>query len=116
MNRSLGYFLKHNGVIKDDVEDVLAVYFRHCSIEVTCDNLSRMSLVLAYNGTDPITGEELIPRRYVQIAKTFMTTCGMYNASGEFAIEVGLPAKSGVSGGILTLVPDNSAWVLLARL
>ncbi|WP_458123251.1 glutaminase A [Paenibacillus sp. Z3-2] len=107
MNRSLGYFLKHNGVIKDDVEDVLAVYFRHCSIEVTCADLSRMSLILAYDGTDPITGEELIPRRYVQIAKTFMTTCGMYNASGEFAIEVGLPAKSGVSGGILTLVPGQ---------
>jgi glutaminase len=107
LNRSLGYFLKHNGVLKDDVEDVLAVYFRHCSIEVTCADLARMALVLAYDGTDPITGIELIPRRYVQIAKTFMTTCGMYNASGEFAIQVGLPAKSGVSGGILTLVPGQ---------
>jgi glutaminase len=107
LNRSLGYFLKHNGVLKDDVEDVLAVYFRHCSIEVTCADLARMALVLAYDGTDPITGNELIPRRYVQIAKTFMTTCGMYNASGEFAIQVGLPAKSGVSGGILTLVPGQ---------
>lgn len=107
LNRSLAYFLKHNGVLKDDVEDVLAVYFRHCSIEVTCTDLARMALVLAYDGTDPISGEELIPRRYVQIAKTFMTTCGMYNASGEFAIQVGLPAKSGVSGGILTLVPGQ---------
>jgi len=107
LNRSLAYFLKHNGVLKDDVEDVLAVYFRHCSIEVTCTDLARMALVLAYDGTDPISGEELIPHRYVQIAKTFMTTCGMYNASGEFAIQVGLPAKSGVSGGILTLVPGK---------
>lgn len=107
LNRSLAYFLKHNGVLKDDVEDVLAVYFRHCSIEVTCTDLARMALVLAYDGTDPISGEELIPPRYVQIAKTFMTTCGMYNASGEFAIQVGLPAKSGVSGGILTLVPGQ---------
>lgn len=107
LNRSLAYFLKQNGVLKDPVEDVLSVYFRHCSIEVTCADLSRMALVLAFDGVDPHTGEKLIPRRYVQIAKTFMVTCGMYNASGEFAIEVGLPAKSGVSGGILTLVPGQ---------
>lgn len=64
-------------------------------------------MVLAFDGQDPLTGKTLIPRRFVQIAKTFMTTCGMYNASGEFAISVGLPAKSGVSGGILTLVPGR---------
>ncbi|WP_141502277.1 glutaminase A [Paenibacillus luteus] len=107
LNRSMAYFLKDNGVLEGAVEDVLDVYFRHCSICVTCTDLAQMALVLAHNGTNPITGEELIPRRYVQIAKTFMTTCGMYNASGEFAIQVGLPAKSGVSGGILTLVPGR---------
>lgn len=107
LNRSLAYFLKQNGIIKDPVDDVLEVYFRHCSIEVNCADLSRMALVLAFDGVDPYSGEELIPRRYVQIAKTFMITCGMYNASGEFAIDVGLPAKSGVSGGILTMVPGQ---------
>ncbi|MVP01158.1 glutaminase A [Paenibacillus lutrae] len=107
LNRSLGYFLKHNGVLEGSVEEVLHVYFRHCSIRATCADLARMGLVLAYDGTDPITGRNLIPRRFVQIAKTFMTTCGMYNASGEFAISVGLPAKSGVSGGILALVPGR---------
>lgn len=107
LNRSMAYFLKDNGVLKGKVDDVLDVYFRHCSIQATCADLARMALVLAYNGTDPITGVDLIPRRYVQIAKTFMVTCGMYNASGEFAIEVGLPAKSGVAGGILTLVPGR---------
>ncbi|WP_284644426.1 glutaminase A [Paenibacillus silviterrae] len=106
-NRSLAFFLKDNGVITDDVEEVLDVYFRHCAIEVTCADLARMALVLAHDGVEPQTGRELIPRRYVQIAKTFMITCGMYNASGEFAIEVGLPAKSGVSGGILTIVPGR---------
>ncbi len=105
LNRSIGYFLVENGVLSDSVEDVLSVYFRHCSIEATCRDLSRMALVLAGDGTDPLSGEKLIPRRYVQIAKTFMITCGMYNASGEFAIKAGLPAKSGVSGGILTFVP-----------
>ncbi|WP_442601670.1 glutaminase A [Paenibacillus sp. KN14-4R] len=106
-NRSLSYFLKDNGVLTGDVEEVLDVYFRHCSIQVTCMDVARMALLLACDGTDPATGQQLIPRRYVQIAKTFMITCGMYNASGEFAIGVGLPAKSGVSGGILTLVPGR---------
>ncbi|GKU80251.1 glutaminase A [Paenibacillus sp. L3-i20] len=107
LNRSMAYFLKDNGVLKGNVEEVLDVYFHHCSIQVTCADLGRMALVLAFDGTDPITGIHLIPRQYVQIAKTFMVTCGMYNASGEFAIEVGLPAKSGVAGGILTMVPGK---------
>lgn len=107
LNRSMAYLLKDNRVLEGSVEDVLEVYFRHCSISVTCSDLARMALVLAFNGVDPVTGETLIPRRYVQIAKTFMITCGMYNASGEFAIQVGLPAKSGVSGGILTMVPGR---------
>lgn len=107
LNRSMAYLLKDNGVLEGEVEDVLDVYFRHCSISVTCSDLAKMALVLANNGQDPLTGEQLIPRRYVQIAKTFMITCGMYNASGEFAIQVGLPAKSGVSGGVLTMVPGR---------
>ncbi len=107
LNRSMAYFLKDKGVLQGNVDHVLDVYFRHCSINVTCADLARMALVLAKDGKDPISGEELIPRRYVQIAKTFMVTCGMYNASGEFAIEVGLPAKSGVAGGILTMVPGR---------
>ncbi|MBH5319289.1 glutaminase A [Paenibacillus sp. GSMTC-2017] len=107
LNRSMAYFLKDNGVLKGNVDDVLDVYFRHCSILTTSSDLARMALVLAYDGTDPITGISLVPRQYVQIAKTFMVTCGMYNASGEFAIEVGLPAKSGVAGGILTMVPGK---------
>jgi len=106
-NRSLAYFLKDNGVLDGEVEEVLDVYFRHCSIQATCTDVARMALLLACDGTDPVTGVELIPRRFVQIAKTFMVTCGMYNASGEFAIGVGLPAKSGVSGGILTMVPGR---------
>ncbi|KRF21548.1 glutaminase A [Paenibacillus sp. Soil787] len=106
-NRSLAYFLKDNGVLDRDVEDVLHVYFSHCAVEVSCTDLARMALVLAHNGVDPIRNQRLIPRRFVQIAKTFMFTCGMYNASGEFAMNVGLPAKSGVSGSILTMVPGR---------
>ncbi|XEC93348.1 glutaminase A [Paenibacillus tarimensis] len=108
-NRSLAYFLMDNDVLdpETDVEQVLDVYFRHCSIEVRCAHLARMALVLANDGTDPLSGRQLVPRRYVQIAKTFMISCGMYNASGEFAIQAGIPAKSGVAGGILALVPGR---------
>ncbi|MFD0679643.1 MULTISPECIES: glutaminase A [unclassified Paenibacillus] len=107
LNRSLAYYLKDKGILQDDVEAVLDIYFRHCAVKVTCSDLARMALVLALGGIDPSTGKSIIPRRYVQIAKVFMTTCGMYNASGEFAINVGLPAKSGVSGGILSIVPGR---------
>ncbi|GBF77490.1 glutaminase A [Paenibacillus sp. 598K] len=108
-NRSLAYFLKDNDVLADEiaVEDVLDVYFRQCAIEVNCEQLARMGMVLANGGYDLVTGQSLIPYRYVQIAKTFMVTCGMYNASGEFAIQAGIPAKSGVSGGIIALVPGR---------
>ncbi|MCR8845546.1 glutaminase A [Paenibacillus sp. SC116] len=106
-NRSIAYYLKDNGVLEDDVEETLEVYFRQCSIVVNCKQLAHMALVLASDGVDPVTKQQIIPRRYIQIAKSFMVTCGMYNASGEFAIEVGLPAKSGVSGGILSVVPGK---------
>ncbi|WP_019425105.1 glutaminase A [Paenibacillus sp. OSY-SE] len=106
-NRSLAYFLKDNGILEDDVEPTLDVYFRQCAIEVNTTQLARMALVLANHGCDPVTGRCFIPRHYVQIVNSFMVTCGMYNASGEFAIHVGIPAKSGVSGGILALIPGQ---------
>lgn len=106
-NRSLAYFLKDNRVIEGDIDEILEVYIRHCSIEITCSHLARMGLVLANGGVDPFTSQRIVPARYVQIVKTFMVTCGMYNASGEFAIKVGIPAKSGVSGGILGIVPGQ---------
>lgn len=107
LNRSIAYLLKDNGVLQQNVEDVLDIYIHHCSIETTCRDLAQMALVLAYSGKNPLTNEQIIPRRFIQIAKSFMITCGMYNASGQFAIKVGLPAKSGVSGGILTFVPGS---------
>ncbi|CAM3680357.1 glutaminase A [Marinicrinis lubricantis] len=106
-NRSLAYFLKDVGVLEGDVEENLDLYFKHCAIEVDCRQLARMGMILAGNGIDPVTSAQIVPKRYVQIAKTFMLTCGMYNASGEFAIKAGIPAKSGVSGGILAVVPGK---------
>lgn len=106
-NRSLAYFLKDVNVLKGNVEEHLDIYFKHCSVQVTCRELAHMAALLANDGVDPNTSKTIIPHRYVRIAKTFMVTCGMYNSSGEFAIKVGIPAKSGVSGGILAIVPGR---------
>jgi len=106
-NRAMAYFMKDVGVINGDVEENLDIYFKQCSIEVTCRDIARIGLFLSNNGVLRETGEQLINPRYSKIAKAFMTTCGMYNASGEFAINVGIPAKSGVGGGIMAVVPGK---------
>lgn len=104
-NRSIAYFLKEYDQI-GDVEKTLQVYVRQCAIRVTCEDLARIGLCLAQYGRSVI-GEQVIPQPIARLVKTFMVTCGMYNASGEFAIRVGIPAKSGVSGGILASVPGK---------
>lgn len=104
-NRALAYFMRENGTIHGDVEEILDVYFRQCAIEVHCSDLACMGAVLANEGRDLLSNQPVVPAEYARIVKTFMVTCGMYNASGSFAIDVGIPAKSGVSGGILALVP-----------
>lgn len=104
-NRALAYFMKDVGVIGGDVEDVLDVYFKQCSIEVDCIDIAKIGLFLANNGVILKTGERIIEEEVAKIIKSFMVTCGMYNASGEFAINVGIPAKSGVGGGIMAAVP-----------
>lgn len=106
-NRSLAYFMKSTGVIENDVEAVLDVYFKQCSIEVTCKDLSRIGAVFANNGVIPWTGERIIEKEVAQIVKTIMVTCGMYDGSGQFAVKIGLPAKSGVGGGILGVSPNK---------
>lgn len=106
-NRALAWFLKDSGVLTADVEETLDLYFRHCAIEVTTKEVARMGMVLAADGYDRFSGEQLFPQAVARICKTFMVTCGMYNASGEFAIDVGIPAKSGVAGGILATVPQR---------
>jgi glutaminase len=106
-NRSLAYFMKSTGVIESNVEEVLDVYFKQCSIEMTCKEIARIGAMLANNGVLPWSGETVIPRSVARIIKTIMVTCGLYDASGQFAVEVGIPAKSGVGGGILATVPGR---------
>lgn len=104
-NRSLAYFMKSSGLIEGDVEEILDLYFRQCAIEGTCKDIARICAMLANDGILPWSGERVISREVSRIVKTIMVTCGMYDASGEFAVHIGIPAKSGVGGGIMASVP-----------
>lgn len=106
-NRALAYYMKSTGVIEGDVEEVLDVYFKQCSIEVTCRDIARIGALLAKDGIIPWSGERVISKGVSRIVKTIMVTCGMYDASGQFAVHIGIPAKSGVGGGILASVPGS---------
>lgn len=108
LNRSLAYFMKSDQVIQGDVEATLDAYFRMCSILVNTRDLARFGMILANDGQDPLTGEPVLSAYYATLVKTLMVTCGMYDSSGEFAIKVGMPAKSGVGGGILALVQGKA--------
>ncbi|WP_130892258.1 MULTISPECIES: glutaminase A [Fusobacterium] len=105
-NRAMGYFLKGDGIIEGNVEDALDIYFKQCSIEVTAKTLAKIALFLANNGKLS-NGETVITPRIATIVKTLMVTCGMYDSSGEFAVRAGIPSKSGVGGGILSVVPGK---------
>ncbi|WHZ58194.1 glutaminase [Metabacillus hrfriensis] len=106
-NRALAYYLKETGFLESEVEESLEVYLKLCSIEVNTEDIALIGLILAHDGYHPIRKEQVLPKNVAKLAKALMLTCGMYNASGKFAAFVGLPAKSGVSGGIMALVPPS---------
>ena len=106
-NRALAYLLKSYGLIEDDVEEVLDCYFKACSIKVTCKDLARIAYVFASRGKMPITEARIFPADYAHFVNAVLVTCGMYDGSGDFAVRVGVPAKSGVGGGIMAVVPSR---------
>lgn len=105
-NRSLAYFLKCENLLEMEVNDALDIYFQQCSIKVTAKDLARIGLFFARDGVLS-TGERIIDAKICKIAKSLMTTCGMYDGSGEFALKVGIPSKSGVGGGIMSTIPKK---------
>lgn len=108
-NRSLAWFMKSFGILDNAPETVLSAYFRHCALSMSCRQLARAALFLAFDGRDPETGKQVCSPVRARRINSVMMLCGHYDNSGEFAFRVGLPGKSGVGGGILAIVPGEGA-------
>ena len=106
-NRATAYLMRSEGMLEGNVEAILALYLRQCSVHVTCRELALMAATLANGGVNPATGERALGSRHVRDVLSVMHTCGMYDFAGEWAYRVGIPAKSGVSGGVLAVVPGK---------
>ncbi|WOB42450.1 glutaminase A [Thermoleptolyngbya oregonensis NK1-22] len=106
-NRAISYLMLNFGMVTDRIDETLDLYFQQCSILVSARDLAMMSATLANGGVNPITGDRAIDEHYVQDVISVMLTCGMYDYSGEWAYRVGMPAKSGVGGGITAVVPGK---------
>src|SRR6185503_5778994 len=108
-NRAISHMLRNFEIIDHDPEPDLDLYFRQCSIDVDCRALSIIGATLATGGVNPVTRERVIRADNVDEVLSVMTTCGMYDYAGEWVYRVGLPAKSGVAGGILAVMPGQLA-------
>ena len=100
----MAFLLESCGLLHDDPEEVLDCYFRACSIRVSSRDLAHIGFVLANRGR-LLNDTPVFPSRYAHYVNAVLMTCGMYNGSGDFAVKVGLPAKSGVGGGIMAVSP-----------
>ena len=106
-NRAIGWMLRNFEILADEPTATLETYFRQCSILVTCRDLAIIGATLANGGVNPVTGIRAIAEEYVDNVLSVMATCGMYDFSGEWLYRTGLPAKSGVGGGILAVQPGR---------
>jgi glutaminase len=106
-NRALAYLMHGAGSLSLPVQQALDIYFAQCSVLVTTDDLAVMAATLAAGGVNPVTGQRAVPPEVVGTVLSVMSTCGMYDASGTWLVRVGLPAKSGVSGGVLAVLPGQ---------
>lgn len=106
-NRAIAHMLREFDIIESDPEPYLDQYIRQCSIEVDTRDLALMAATLANGGVNPRTGERVVDNKLVERVLSVMTTCGMYDAAGDWVSSVGMPAKSGVSGGIIAVLPGQ---------
>lgn len=106
-NRAIGHMLRNFGILTEPPDPVVDLYFKQCSISVTCRDLGVMAATLANRGINPLTGRQAIRGEYVESVLSVMGSCGMYDYAGEWLYRIGMPAKSGVAGGILAVLPGQ---------
>lgn len=106
-NRAIAWMLKNFGIIDGEPMAALENYFRQCSVLVTCRDLALMAATLANSGVNPLTRQRALPAEHVERVLSVMATCGMYDYAGSWLYEVGMPAKSGVGGGIIAVLPGR---------
>lgn len=104
-NRAIANLLLHFNIIEENIEESLDLYFKQCSILTDTTDLAKMAATLANGGVQPITHKKVLSAEHAADIMSLMFTCGMYDTAGEWAYTVGLPAKSGVSGGLIAVVP-----------
>jgi glutaminase len=106
-NRAIAWLMSSFGMIDRDVEQIVDLYFAQCSILVNCRDLALIGATLANDGLNPITGERALSTEHITKVLSVMTTCGMYDHAGSWVYRVGIPAKSGVAGGVLAVLPGQ---------
>jgi glutaminase len=106
-NRAIGHMLRNYGILSDDPEPALELYFKQCSLVIDARDLALMAATLANGGVNPVTGARALKTEYISSVLSVMATCGIYDLTGEWIYRVGLPAKSGVGGGILAVLPGQ---------
>jgi glutaminase len=106
-NRAIAYLLRNAEILGEDVDDVLDRYFQQCSVLVTASDLAMMAATLANGGQHPRTGHRVIDHEQVARVLSVMATCGMYDYAGSWLYRVGMPAKSGVAGGVIAVLPGQ---------
>ena len=106
-NLAIAHMLRSHDILTENPTGVVEGYTRQCSLLVTVQDLAMMAATLANYGVQPVTGEQVVPKTVVRQVLSVMFTCGMYNAAGDWATQVGIPAKSGVGGGIIGAVPGQ---------
>ncbi len=106
-NRAIAHLLRHFDIIAPALDETLDLYFQQCSVALTVTDLAMMAATLANDGKRPDSGERVLDSAHVRDVLSLMFTCGMYDSAGEWAYSVGLPAKSGVSGGLMVVVPGR---------
>lgn len=106
-NRAIANLMRNFLMVGESFEESLELYFQQCSLLVTSHDLAVMGATLANGGVNPITGKRALESEYVKDVLSIMLTCGMYDYAGEWAFRVGIPAKSGVAGGVVAVVPGK---------